>query len=334
MNRRLQTMKTNLKTITTVLLSAFLSACGGELSVADNGGGITGTGITAGSVTAFGSIYVNGIKFDVDSATFSRDGVVSTGQSEFSLGEYVVIKGTVDNTGTAGIADDVSFEDLLEGVVTVASIDDVTIEILGQLVEIDSNTKLLIDSDNLPAAIFAKLSDLVVGNIVEVSGLKDSTGLIKATSIKLKEDSGSENELKGTISGIDLVAKTFVIGNILVDYSAATLDGFNGDPENGQFVEVNSSIAYDGVTLIADEVELEDEHLVIDTGTELEMEGIVTRFVSKLDFDVNGIPVTTNSETVYENGTENEIGLNTSLEVEGKINSSGILVAEEIEFED
>ena len=325
-------MKVNFQTMSIILISTLLSACG-DLQVAGNDG-ITGTGITAGSVTDFGSIYVNGIKFDVDNATFSRDGIISAGQSEFSLGEYVVIRGSVDKTGTTGVAEDVSFEDLLEGVVTLASTDDVRIEILGQSVEIDSNTKLLIDDDNLPAAVFTKLSDLIVGNIVEVSGLKDSTGLIKATSIKLKEDSGSENELKGTINNINLTANTFMIGNILIDYSVAILDGFNGDPENGQFVEVNSSTTYDGIILVADEIELENEHLIIDEGTEVEIEGIVTRYVSGTDFDVNGIAITTNIETEYHNGVAIDIDLNVSLEVHGTINSNGILVAEEIEFEE
>ncbi len=323
-------MKVNFNIMTIVMISTLLSACGGGLQVA--GDGITGTGITAGRVTGFGSIYVNGIKFDVNNATFSRDGATSSGQNEFSIGEYIVIKGSVDETGTTGIADDVSFIDLLEGSVTVSSTDDRTIEVLGQLIEIDSDTKFLIDDDDLPS--FTKLTDLIIGNIIEVSGIKDSTGLIKATSIKLKEESGSENELKGTISNIDHSAKTFMIGSILIDYDSAELDGFNSSPENGQFVEVNSSTEYNGQILIANEVELEDEHLATNTGTELEFEGIVTRYVSILDFDVNGIPVTTNSETEYHDGTPSDIELNISLEVHGIVDSNGILVAEEIEFEE
>jgi hypothetical protein len=126
-----------------------------------------------------------------------------------------------------------------------------------------------------------------------------------------------------------------MIEDIIVDYSVAILDHFNGNPENGQFVEVKSTSAYDGTKLIADKVELKDEYLVIDAGTELEMEGIVTRY-DVLDpvFDVNGIPVTTNSETEYKNGVATDIAENTLLEVKGKINNSGILVAQEIDFED
>ena len=176
------------------LLSALLSSCGGGIDVASNGDGITGTGITAGRVTGFGSICVNGIKFDVDKADFIRDGdtTTPTDQSDFSIGEYIVIKGSVSVDGT-GIAEQVIFEDLLEGVVTKASNydnDANTIEILGQQIIIDGNTKLidartspparevtsLLVCDESPNFISFRLMDLIIGNIVEVSGVKNADG--------------------------------------------------------------------------------------------------------------------------------------------------------------
>ena len=89
-----------------------------------------------------------------------------------------------------------------------------------------------------------------------------------------------------------------------------------------------------GTTLVANEVELEDEHLLVDSGAELEIEGVVTRFNTILDFDVNGIKVTTNSETEYKEGIASDIGLNIAVEVKGTVNSDGVLVAKEIELED
>jgi len=331
-------IKINLKIITVALLSALLNSCGGGIDVAGNGDGITGTGITAGRVTGFGSIHVNGIVFDVNTATFSRDGKASSGQGEYSVGEYVVIKGSV--SGTAGTADEVIFEDLLEGVVTEASSDNLTIKVLGQSIEIDSNTTLLDDRDGSISDTFPNLTDLVVGNIIEVSGVKDATGLIKATSIKVKEDSfvvgESENELKGTVSDLNTINKTFMVGSFLVEYNDdTTFDGLNEqDLLNELFVEVKSITLYDGITLVASEIELEDEHLNVEIGNGLEIEGIVTRFESILDFDVNGIPITTNSETEYPDGASTDIALDVAVEVDGTVNSDGVLVAEEIELEE
>ena len=349
-------MKIDLKIIAVMLVSAFLSACGAGVDVASNGDGITGTGITAGRVTGFGSICVNGIKFDVDNADFTRDGdtITPTNQSDFSIGEYIVIKGSVSADRTTGIASEVIFEDLLEGVVTQASNYDGnqdTVEILGQQVMIDRNTVLIDDRKGSPARPVKSLSvcelpdfvpfnlaDLTAGNIVEVSGVKDAAGLIKATSIKWKKDKfveGSENEVKGAVSNLNTVEKTFKLGAILVDYSGASFDGFNEqDLLDGQYVEAKSDTDVVDNTLVATKIKLKDEHLTVVIGSEVEIEGLVTSFTSIQNFDVNGVPVTTNSETVYKGGIASDISEDSEIEVKGKVNNNGVLVAEEIEFED
>ncbi|MDH3532458.1 MAG: DUF5666 domain-containing protein, partial [Gammaproteobacteria bacterium] len=63
-----------------------------------------------------------------------------------------------------------------------------------------------------------------------------------------------------------------------------------------------------------------------------ELEGFITRFVSATDFDVEGITVTTNAQTSFENGTSADLALNRKVEVEGDINASGVLVATNVEI--
>ena len=63
-----------------VAVTLLLSACVDTTLVAE--GGMTGTGISAGRITGFGSIYVNGVYYNVDKAAFYRNGVVSN-QSSF-----------------------------------------------------------------------------------------------------------------------------------------------------------------------------------------------------------------------------------------------------------
>lgn len=315
--------------IMAALTSIYITACGGAGTIIADGG-ISGTGITMGRITNFGSIFVNGVRFDVNSANFVRDGVVSSGQTEFSVGEYVVIKGTVDSAGISGTAVEVSFTDILEGAVTLASFDNSTIEILGQTVTTDQLTVFI---------GFNLLGDLMAGNMVEVSGVKDAAGIIRATSIKLKELSfvvgESENELKGSISSLNTTTKTFAINTITVDYANAVLDGFNGSaPQDGQFVEVKSDSMTVGYVLLATKVELEDEYQSLEEGTDAKIEGQVTRFVSPLDFDVNGLGVTSNNETEFENGTVDNITLGIFLEVEGKVGTNGVLIAESISLKE
>lgn len=310
-----------------LLTSITLTACGGGgINVAD--GGISGTGITMGRITNFGSIIVNGVEFDVDNASFIRDESASTGQEEFSVGEFVVIKGSIDANGTIGTADEVIFTNEIEGAVTTVDLVNNTIEVLGQQVIIDQLT-VFID--------FNVLGDLQAGNIIEVSGVKGSSGAIKATSVKFKSaafiDGDSENELKGIVTSIDLIAKTFLINNITIEYANATLEGF-GQQElaNGQYVEVESNSMIVANVLVADEVELEDGEELED-GTEANIEGQVTRYESSTDFDVNGFTVTTNSNTEYSDGDVNDFAVGVSIDVEGDVNSSGVIVAESISFE-
>ncbi|MGB0848831.1 MAG: DUF5666 domain-containing protein [Thiolinea sp.] len=302
-----------------------LSACAdsGNTQLAE--GGIGGTGISAfGTITGFGSIWVNGVRYDVSSASFTRDGASASGQSDYRIGEVVTIKGSVNADGVSGVANSVEFDDLLEGTVSQASSDGNTLQVLGQTVMTDARTVL---------HGFALLTDLQAGNVVEVSGYRQGQ-TIRATSIVLKQTSFTPNqsvlEVKGTISNVDLVAKTFQLGQWIVDYSGASLALPNNTPQNGQYVEVESTQALQGNRLIAAEVELEDEYPSFGEGQEVELEGVVTAFTSSVQFSVNGQRVVTNASTRFEHGIAADIQLNSLLEVEGSINASGVLVATEV----
>ena len=311
--------------IVSCLLSVLLTACGGGSS-----GGISGTGITAGRITNFGSIIVNGIKFDVDDANFIRDDAQASGQNEYNVGEYVVIEGYIDESGQTGIATEVVFTNELEGAVTLVTSDGFSLEILGQKVITDSLTVLI---------GFDLVKNLKQGNIVEVSGTRDSIGDILATSIKLKSNEfisgSSENEIKGTVTKLNTILKTFMINNITVEYENAVFEDFGSQVlTDGLYVEVESDKAILGNVLNADKVKLEDERPDLTSGLDVEIEGQITRFVSATDFDINGFPVLTNLNTEYSDGNVNDLAEGVFIEVEGKSNSDGIIVAESIEFEE
>lgn len=308
-----------------LLMVAGLVACDDtSLNLAE--GGMTGTGISVGSITGFGSIWVNGVRYDVSNAMFTRDGASVAGQSDYRIGEVVTIKGSVDADGVSGVAGSVEFDDVLEGTVSQTSTDGKTLQVLGKTVSADARTVL---------HGFTLLTDLQAGNVVEISGYRQGQA-IRATSITLKQSSFTANqsmlEVKGTVSNVDLVAQTFQLDQWGVDYSSARLELPGNTPQAGQYVEVKSNLAPQGNRLTASEVELEDERPVFDSGQELELEGIVTAFTSSVQFNVNGQPVITNASTRFEYGIPADVKLNTQLEVKGAINANGVLVAEEIEL--
>lgn len=297
---------------------------GGSVSVAE--GGISGTGITMGRISNFGSIIVNGVRFDVDSASFIRDGEPAIGQEVYSVGEYVVIKGTIDSSGLTGVADEVTFTNQIEGAVTMASTDGLSIEVLGQKVVSDALTVFIGFND---------ISTLLTGNIIEVSGIKNANGDIQATSIKLKAKDfipgSSENDLKGVVSALNTSTQTFTINGITIEYSQAVFEKFGSQLlKDGLLVDVESDSMIIGNVLKASKIELEDGAIKIDEGAEAKIEGRITRFDSATDFDVNGLKVTTNQNTEYSDGNSNDLVLGAEVELEGKTNSAGVIVAKSI----
>ena len=176
------------------------------------------------------------------------------------------------------------------------------------------------------------------GDFVEVSGFIDADDNIRATRIEAKP-AGSEVEVHGFVAGV--TATTFTINALTVDYSTAMLDDFpSGAISNGDFVEAKGDILNPGGPLLATEVELETQGVDSDEIDEFEIEGFTTRFeadrpLDDLDFDVSGMPVITNSGTVFEGDTAlllpPSTGLNIKVEVEGT-ESAGVVVADKVDI--
>ncbi len=315
------------KIIPTVLLAAAaaLVACGG-------GSGMSGTTppgstpvMATGTITGFGSIYVNGVHFKTTSATIRKNGQV-VAQSALRVGEIARIKGSKNDS--EGNADSVDVDENVVG--PIAAIDTTlnTLTVLGQTVTIDAGTSF--SSDVQPADI----TGLKVADFVEVSGLTAADGSISATRIG-REASAGTLQVLGTVASVDAVAHTFMINALIVNYSAANLTGFaGGQPANGDLVEVQGTSFDSGTTtLTATRVDKQmSDQEEAGNHEDMEREGLITRFASATDFDVAGEPVTTTSATVYRNGTEADLALNVKVEVEGSFNSSNVLVADVVSF--
>jgi len=288
-------------------------------------GGIGRTGISMGPISTFGSVIVNGVRYDTSTANFTINGAPGS-QDDLSVGQVVTVSGTIDNNGVDGSADDVNFEDNVKG--PVQSIDAATsqIVVLGQTVLINPETSF--DDSISPASI----DGLNVDDIVEVSGLVDADGRITATRIELKP-AGTEFEVLGFVAGLDAANFMFNINNLAVDYSAATLDNFgSGQIADGDFVEAKGTTLGGGGELIATKVELKNALPDAADGVHVEIQGFITRFVSAQDFDVTGFPVTTTGSTVYEGGVAGDLGLNIKVEVEGDVDANGVLVATKVDI--
>ena len=318
-----------------LIFTAMLAACGGggggasapEPVIQDpplTSGGVGRTGIFMGPISNFGSIIVNGVRYDTDTAEFEINDDSGT-QADLAVGMVVIVEGSIDDNGTTGKADRVIYDDAVKG--PIESIDAALnqLVVLGQTVAITADTSF--DDGIVPAS----LDGLSVGDIVEVSGQVDADGRIVATRIELKP-AGTQFELHGTVSNLDTGAMTFSLGNQVVDYSSAMMNDFSGQIAEGDFVEAKGTSFGASGELIATSVEFENPFGNGAEGDEVELEGFITRFVAADDFDVAGFPVTTTSGTTYEGGAAGDLALNIKVEVEGSLNANGVIVADEVDI--
>jgi hypothetical protein len=178
------------KLLSLAFLIPALFACG----MNDGGGGIGGTGAvvtSVGPITGFGSVIVNGVEFRIDPVTqFEVEGLENAREDDLGIGMVVEVQGKLDEDRLGGVATRIHFEDNLEGPITAKDDAAGTITVLGQTV--------FADEANFAGATFAALAG---GDVVEVSGLVDADGAIRATRIE-KKVADSVVELKGVVSGL------------------------------------------------------------------------------------------------------------------------------------
>lgn len=316
------------------VVAAGMAACGGGSSApppntggGNDTGGITRTGavVAVGPISGFGSVLVNGISYDTSSANFTVDGQTAD-QSALKIGQVVFVKGTIDDDNTNAVAETVEYDDVIEGPVTQV-LDEFTILVLG------SQTVHTADAIFDDSCQLSVLTDLLAFAAVEVSGSVLDDGSIAATYIECKTVAG-ELELTGVVAAGSLGSDTFLINQIVVNFTAfpAAIDNFPtpGTISEGDPVEVKGNDVVDG-ELVATRVEFKGARFAGDDGDHFEIEGHITSFTSSRSFEIGPFQVTSDDDTTYEGGTEDDVGLNVKVEVEGERDGNSIL-ATKIEF--
>ncbi|MGB7903585.1 MAG: DUF5666 domain-containing protein [Steroidobacteraceae bacterium] len=311
---------------TMVGVAILVAACGGGggsggiTAGIDRGGIVTATG----SITGFGSVHVNGVRYATTGAVITLDDNPGT-ESDLRVGQVVRIEGRIEQDGINGTATRVIFDDEVEGPVQSIDLANSRLVVLGRTVQVGTQTSF--DDRIAPRS----LEGLAVGDRVEVSGPVATTGVVAATRIERKTAQSSV-EVKGTVASLDTNARRFALGQLTVSYASAQLNGFaSGQPANGDYVEAFGTVDGNGV-LVATRVDKESGGSAGNADEQADYEGLVTSFVSATDFAVAGQRVTTTASTAYEGGTASNLALDVPVEVEGRFNTSGIIVATKVQF--
>ena len=302
------------------LASFTFSSCGGT-GIDLAGGGVSGTGVSTGAITSFGSVETCGVHYLTDNNTIKMShGMDHSSEMDrvaFRVGMVVTIHhGLNDNN-----AIQIEYQNNLQG--PIAAKNSNTLTVLGQTV------------------VVSDAAGFELNDIVQVSGFVDSAGRIRATYIERNTQShhhGGEFEVKGFVSGLS--SSGFRLGPLpdgtgmtaMVSFSPAVGAGL----ANGMYVQVltTNQQPVPGV-ITATRIDKLSPRTVFPDKAMVDLEGLVTASPSGsgnvLSFAVEGKRVQTDVATQYVGGTVANLLPDMRLQVEGTENG-GVLSTDKIIF--
>lgn len=317
-----------MKNISRYFLIGTLLLGGCESQTEDKYAGIEGTGDRVGlasaygTVSGFGSIYVNGVHFDTDTAEVEIAGAAAS-EEALAVGMVVDVVGEIDSAGKTGVAQRIRAERVVRGLIeTVTDIGSgrKTLQILGQAVYVNEDATITGTS----------FTELAPGLGVNVSGFVTDHGLITATYIAKQDIDVALHtlEVEGYVDTVDEAAGTFGLKNLDVLIGSARFSsGTAQDLAPGRRVHVVGSLAEDQQSL------LQATHIrfvarAVKSGRSASIEGVVRDLVAGESFSLQGVQVEMHRARI-ENGTVEEVETGAQVIAFGPL-EQGVLQAERI----
>lgn len=290
------------------------AGCGGV----DSGG--TGAVVSIGPIEGFGSIIVNGVRFDESAATIQDDDGNPVTRDQLLLGVMTRVDGSTPDSAQQALANLVRITSELVGPVAAIDVAGATFTVLGQ-------TVLVTPATAFDASLAGGLTSLSNGSTVEVYGRYDAAnGRYTATRIEARPNPAFYR-LRGPVASVDSAQSTLTIGGEKIDFSGVPpADAANAVP--GNIVRAKLQVARQHNSWVA--VALPASVQQIPEGDAATVEGRITAFTSSRQFRVNGTPVEASAAT-FPNG-EAGVVLGARVTVNG-VSSAGVLHATTVAFE-
>jgi hypothetical protein len=354
--------------LATLVAALTLTACGGGGGSDAAAPGVSGSPSTnptgtanasndsfsSGVISGFGSIIVNGVRFDDSKATVNDDDdddSPTRTNNDLRLGMVVSVTGT-SGTGTntaTGTATAINFGSELQGPVqsingstatgtptsttttttttgtatVTATASTQTLVILGQTVLINART--LFDPVDLPSG-FASIR---VGSVLEVHGFLDpATNVMVATRIERKNIPNAY-KITGNVASFNAGSKTFKIGSETISYATVPANRLNVNLVDGITVRARLS-TLQTTTGTWNATRVKSTNRQVENRNRVEIEGVITSFTSATNFSVRGLQVNA-SNASFPKGTAG-LALGAQVEVKGSV-VTGTLVATSVKVE-
>lgn len=282
------------------------------------GTGVTASAVAVGVVDGFGSVIVNGVRFQTDGAAIETDDVRG-----LQLGMTVRVSGQIASSLSSGVATNVLSSPEFRGVVTARNLAAQTFTVGGATLSVDDATVW----DGV-----GPLAALGAGASVQVYALPGAAPeLWRATRIEAAAP-GAPEIFSGVVRNLDASSRTFTLLGWQVSYAGATLTG--GLPAtalaNGLPVNVRAAgPSFGGVVRAA---QIRATHaLAPQSGSPVAVMGLVSGYTQpQASFMVGNTPVLLGAAPLT-GGPASSLGNGVKLEVAGTL-SGGVLQASRAKF--
>jgi hypothetical protein len=319
-----------MKRLSVVLFAAGLAAalslvaCGGGGGTAGGNSTASSAGsISSGTITAFGSVFVNGHEFATGSAQVIDDdtGATSSGNAGLEVGMAVDVRAAANSSSSASVAAEIHVHPLARGIVDTSDSTGGTLTVMGQTVQITASTlfsdhRACLTATTSPCTAIAGQSGLtattgtgssaVPGNYVTVHGFLFSSGTppgsanIVATLVSVGDAPATAVPVGYKAEGVVTAAasNSITIGGLAIDLSNATCRNASGvTPCTGAF-SAGQTVSVFGATapalpatsFTAGVARLRSKLVVETVGASVELEGKVSS-VTTTAFVLRGITV-------------------------------------------
>ena len=283
--------------LSALLSLVLLAGCGGAGEMGSGGTGAAAS-TAEGTVTGFGSIFVDGVRFDDSAAAVTTDAPDgSTPPAEAKFGQRVEVGFEAE-----GVAKTVKVAPEILGVVEVVSTQSNRFTVLGQTVLVNTNPAAG------PVTQFegtTGLADMRPGDPIEVHGVASigpGLGFLQATRVE-KRASLDHLRVGGIVRALVVngAARSFTLGGLTVDASSATLVPGSRPLQVGQPVVVFAAPgALNGSTLTASRVRIRERGVGLLADY---LGGVISNLTATADgstFVVGNVLVTRNAATATE----------------------------------
>ncbi len=293
-----------------------LLAYGDGSSAGIEGSGRTSFAISSGRITAFGSIFVNGVEYELSRARIMIDGQPAKA-SQLEVGQVVTVQASMSGPAS-GKAIRVSYTGDVVGPVARVDLARSELTVLGQTVRVDAATLF---GDGLASS---GLKTLAAGTNIEVSAFVTAAGDLLASRVDLQLP-GAPLQVRGAIEGLNSTAKSFHINDLTIDYSQAAVEGRLA---NANTATVWADEYPSAGVLHATRVRLSSGLGGAD-GEQGLLEGLVTSVSSGSAFEVGDQRVVADSSTHVELHGQ-ALTPNLAVRIEGVFDGAGVLVAKSV----